>query len=773
MFTVKATKEFFGGLQKLRDAEARKVKSAMVDASVLGKINLPPSRYGEDRIPNVEKYMVSDGDRLVVQLIDPKNKVRVFLFVGTHDETQRWLDSHPDYRWVERKSDSKIEFVQVTAVMPQLSQTPTPAPVAGPVTPSSQVIETETLPHKPGPLLGFLESEDWGGLPLRNETRDFLTTVDLQFMLTREQEVFDKLPTLEPDKRANLIYDMLCLAAKGDYEGVKQRLALHKNEARVVEGEQLAAAMQQPINSEDIITFDDANTLQEFVKKGGTISEWMYFLHPGQSDLVKRDFNGPARLRGISGSGKTCVLLHRARRLAKLYREPVLVVTLTESMHKLLDSLLDDLCGVERHLIVVATVNSTIRAVIESSYGERVEIIRLTDLQEDKLLADSVKFIRTSAGFAETPFRNFNSVDLNRFIRDEFSFVRSRLIPADYQKYIEPETFPRRGRGLALSRKAREVVLQGLYFFETELEKLKAADGEAITQAARSIVADPKNKTKRYRSVLVDEVQDLSQLELEIMANLLTNQDETVRSIQNGFFLVGDGTQTIYRRGFRLVNAGVAITGRSYYLKKNYRNTKEILQAGYALVSHYEFADSDESELVRPLEPDYASRRGAKPTLVKCRDTDDEAAYVVATICLLCANSIKPGQICVIGCNKTVRDAVKRLLSDTELPFIELREDVKVDSQNIKISTIESAKGHEFHTVFIAGLVEGVMPPKGTDEAEIPREVARLYVAMTRAQDFLHLSYSYTPAFPASRFLIHFQEHCEEKAFFNAQLRDL
>jgi superfamily I DNA/RNA helicase/mRNA-degrading endonuclease RelE of RelBE toxin-antitoxin system len=773
MFKITITKEFTEGLKKLRDAESRKVKAALYDASFSGRINLRPSENGENRIPNVEKYMVSDGDRLVVQLIDPANKVRVFLFVGTHDETQRWLDSHADYRWVEKKSDSKIEFVQVTdAMSPQPPPTPS-VPGNEPVKSPQATNEPASSPHKPGSILGFLEAEEWGGLALRNETKDFLKSVDQQFMLTREDEVLERLPKLEPEKRANLLYDLLCLAAKGDFEGVKQRLALHKDEARIIEGAQLAAAMQKPVNSEDIITFDDANTLQDFLQKGGTIAEWMFFLHPSQSELVNRDFNGPARLRGISGSGKTCVLLHRARRIAKVYREPVLVVTLTESMHKLLDSLLDDLCGVERQLIVVATVNSTVRNVIESSYGERVDIIRLTDIQEDKLLADSVKFIRTCTGFSEAPFRNFNSVDLTHFIRDEFSFVRSRLIPADYQKYVEPESFPRRGRGLALNRKAREVVLQGLYFFETELEKLKAADGEAITQAARSIVADPGNKTRRYRSVLVDEVQDLSQLELEIMANFLTSQGEPVRSVQNGFFLVGDGTQTIYRRGFRLVNAGVAITGRSYYLKKNYRNTKEILQAGYALVSHYEFADSDESDLVRPLEPDYASRRGAKPTLVKCRDTDDEAAYVVATICLLCSNGIKPGQICVIGCNKTIRDSVKRLLSDTELPFVELREDVKVDSQNIKVSTIESAKGHEFHTVFIAGLVEGVMPPRGTDEAEIPREVARLYVAITRAQDFLHLSYSYTPAFPASRFLIHFQDHCEEKSFVNGQLRNM
>lgn len=757
----------------MRDAESRKVKAALYDASVSGKINLPFSRHGEDRIPNVEKYMVSDGDRLVVQVIDPPNKIRVFLFVGTHDATQRWLDSHCDYQWVEKKSDSKIEFVQVTQTMsPQQKPTQEVSDHKVEAT-ATTVKDEESKTTVNGPLLGFLEAEDWGGLALRKETRDFLKTVDLQYMLANEEQILERLPSLEPEKRANLLYDLLCLATKGNFEGVNQRLALHKDEARIVEGEKLAAAMQKPINSEAIITFDDANTLKDFLNKGGTVAEWMFFLHPSQSELVNRDFNGPARLRGVSGSGKTCVLLHRARRLAKLYREPVLVVTLTESMRKLLDSLLDDLCGVERHLIVAATVNSTIRSVIDAAYGQGVEIIRLSEIQEDKLLADSIKFIRTCAGFTEAPFRNFNPGDLYRFIRDEFAFIRSRLVRADYQKYIETESFPRRGRGLALNRKSREVVLEALYYFEIELEKTKSADSEAVTQVARSLLSDPKTQSKRYRSILVDEVQDLSQLELEIIANLMTQQGEPVRSVQNGFFLVGDGTQTIYRRGFRLVDAGVAITGRSHYLKKNYRNTKEILQAGYALVSHYEFADSDESELSRPIEPDYASRRGAKPTLVKCRDTEDEAAYVVATICLLCSNSISPGQICVIGCNKTVRDAVKRLLSETELPYVELRDDVRVDSKNIKISTIESAKGHEFHTVFIAGLVEGVMPPRGTDEAEIPREVARLYVAMTRAQDFLHLTYSYTTSFPASRFLIHFQEHCDERAYMNGRLREL
>jgi hypothetical protein len=80
--------------------------------------------------------------------------------------------------------------------------------------------------------LGFLETENWGGLSLRNETKEFLKLIDQQFMLTHEDEILERLPQLEPEKRANLLYDLLCLAAKSDFEELKQRLALHKDEAQ-------------------------------------------------------------------------------------------------------------------------------------------------------------------------------------------------------------------------------------------------------------------------------------------------------------------------------------------------------------------------------------------------------------------------------------------------------------------------------------------------------------------------------------------------------------
>src|SRR5690606_35964856 len=72
------------------------------------------------------------------------------------------------------------------------------------------------------------------------------------------------------------------------------------------------------------------------------IEEWMLFLHPDQRSLVDREFNGPARVRGAAGTGKTVVALHRAAALAKRYDPDegrILVTTYINSLPPVLEQL--------------------------------------------------------------------------------------------------------------------------------------------------------------------------------------------------------------------------------------------------------------------------------------------------------------------------------------------------------------------------------------------------------------------------------------------------
>jgi superfamily I DNA/RNA helicase len=251
------------------------------------------------------------------------------------------------------------------------------------------------------------------------------------------------------------------------------------------------------------------------------------------------------------------------------------------------------------------------------------------------------------------------------------------------------------------------------------------------------------------------------------MGELKTPAGLRIAKVEDGLFLAGDGAQSIYKRGFALRRVGIDIVGRSFNLKKNYRNTNEILKAAFGLVSQYEFADVDEENVARPAMPDFAESHGARPLLVKCTGTDEEAEYIADSISSSLAMGQSPGQICVIAPSSGMRSEIEAALGRRGFSTAELRHDVDYESENVKVSTIESAKGHEFSAVYIMGLVEGSLPSIGIAPDELPREASRLYVAMTRAREKLIITYSPRPGFPASRFLTAIQPDCDE-----AQLRD-
>ena len=64
---------------------------------------------------------------------------------------------------------------------------------------------------------------------------------------------------------------------------------------------------------------EDEEELRQVIE-GGDFAKWRVFLHPEQRKYVGARTNGPFRLSGGAGTGKTVVLLHRARELSR--RDP-------------------------------------------------------------------------------------------------------------------------------------------------------------------------------------------------------------------------------------------------------------------------------------------------------------------------------------------------------------------------------------------------------------------------------------------------------------------
>jgi ATP-dependent exoDNAse (exonuclease V) beta subunit len=90
-----------------------------------------------------------------------------------------------------------------------------------------------------------------------------------------------------------------------------------------------------------------------------------------------------------------------------------------------------------------------------------------------------------------------------------------------------------------------------------------------FVRIAYSLKLKEEGTDSSYAAVIVDEVQDISEIALRLLHSLVGNRED-------GLLLVGDSTQRIFTRGYSLRALGIDISGRGLVLRKNYRNTKQI-----------------------------------------------------------------------------------------------------------------------------------------------------------------------------------------------------
>ncbi|MGH8432562.1 MAG: UvrD-helicase domain-containing protein, partial [Solimonas sp.] len=102
--------------------------------------------------------------------------------------------------------------------------------------------------------------------------------------------------------------------------------------------------------------------------------KWTVFLHPAQEQLVRSAFNGPARVAGSAGTGKTIVALHRAAWLARNHADArVLLTTFSDALASALQTRLRRLLGNEPRLgerIDVHSLEAIGRRLYRAQIGE-------------------------------------------------------------------------------------------------------------------------------------------------------------------------------------------------------------------------------------------------------------------------------------------------------------------------------------------------------------------------------------------------------------------
>lgn len=480
----------------------------------------------------------------------------------------------------------------------------------------------------------------------------------------------------------------------------------------------------------------------DFLKEvlGRPIEDWMIFLHPDQRQVVTRHYEGPARVRGAAGTGKTVVGLHRASWLAERARErgesrTLLFTTFIKSLPPVLESLYLRMPGTRAGEVEFVNIDKLARKVCADA-GDRVA----TDPRSvDAAFATAFKSV-VAAG---SPLDR--SGFTRQYLRDEITAVIKGRGITDLDTYL---ALVRTGRQAVMGRQQRAQVWDLMLAWDAEMQKRGTVDFVDVVIRARDHAR--RAPAARYHAAIVDEAQDLTLVGLQLVRSLVNGPAGS--DAPNGLLLLGDGAQRIYPGGFKLRQAGVEVRGRTTVLNVNYRNTREIASAALAVAGDGEIDDLGE-EFRRNEQVADAQRRGGKPALIECSDFDHQLDVIVQQVQeLTSTGGMGLGDIAVlVPTNKMVTQVTGRLAA-SDVAALKLDDYDGRPAERVKVGTYHRGKGLEFKAVLLPGLSKGHFPRDHDGHSEEEQAEARalavsqLFVAMTRARDQLFVLFDGTPS---------------------------
>ena len=133
---------------------------------------------------------------------------------------------------------------------------------------------------------------------------------------------------------------------------------------------------------------------------------------------------------------------------------------------------------------------------------------------------------------------------------------------------------------------------------------------------------------------------------------------------------------------------------------------------------------------------------GEKVKYLHCENNEEEAATIAAFI----QRSVdqgdwQPNDFTVLSRTNKQAHVFKTALSDLGIQYHVVRDSLDTQTTSVTIMTIYKSKGLEFPNVFVAGICKDLLPHYyNRDEKDWPEELRLLYVAMTRAKNWLCLS---------------------------------
>lgn len=264
------------------------------------------------------------------------------------------------------------------------------------------------------------------------------------------------------------------------------------------------------------------------------------------------------------------------------------------------------------------------------------------------------------------------------------------------------------------------------------------------------------DRVRKYDAILVDEAQDFAPEWFRCVVRSLADPE-------NGdLLIVGDGNQKIYGRNRKWTwkDVGIKASGRTSSgrlgLNRNYRNSREIVEYAALFATSSNLVDEDQPLPSVQLDPRRANRfTGRRLQVLGCRDRQHECEKAAQLARELVAGKwldseiepLRPDQIGILYPITRDKDAglIETLLvslKDLGALWLNARKGKAKGTYldpGVKVQTIHSSKGLQYRAVILIFTDELPRQFQNCSEEEDQR---LMYVAMTRAEDFLAIVHS-------------------------------
>jgi len=721
------SKYLMDGMSSLKKRGGKFTRAAQKVLEVLGSISsgdpepfrgIGTTNHGERRIKHAIKYDLPGACRLVTVV---HADVTFLLFVGAHSDVDFWLEKNRGKEFAVDKASKLIEISR-------------PAEI-------KEVGEIEPVPRRDmsGEAL-LLDRLDKGLADLFLESFSYLAGRGIAELtsFSSDDEINTACEGISNARLADLALDVLIALASGDANAAEARIRLFNGE--YIELDEVGYV--QSGQDLQLVPTDSPQWIQLYQHFASTAGykDWMLFLHPDQAGVVEENFDGSAKLLGVSGSGKTCVVVKRALRLAERYPEElVLVLTLNRSLAKLIGELVDAAVpeSLRSQIVVKPFFEICQELIYRFEPGSERYYSDVTWKSEEHIDAIWREFYRCDLNNYQAAVMHpvhdsliAQGVDAESYILDEFDWIRSAIAQSDREAYLDLE---RKGRSFQLQKHQRTLLLMGLAAWERKMRDVGVIDGLGLVAALQPFL-DQIEPT--YRCILVDESQDFGTSELKIIRRL-------VEPGENDLFICGDAAQQVSSKYQKIGEAGISIPSvRSRKIVKNYRNSREILIAAFAVLQRNinEFhLDSEEFEV---FDPEFADFHGSAPLLLTADDLEQEIGNALAFLREE-TDQNRQWKACLAFAGYSLYE-VQVFAKKIGFPVLDGTR--SIDDHSIYFSDLAQSKGFEFDVVVVLNVSDGVLPNPNSPELEQAKDLAQLYVAMTRARTQLVVSYHHKPS---------------------------